>query len=81
MALRRYEFEHGKLPDSFDDLAPKLIDDIPWAPFTEEPFKMETVECGVRLYSAGAEALNRADGTTKKTVKAVMFLKTRQPGE
>ena len=47
------------------------------AAFTEETFKMETVEGGMQLHSTGVEALDRENGTTKSKVKAKMFLKVR----
>ncbi len=59
IAMRRYELEHGELPESFDDLAPTYMEEVPLDPSTEEPFKMENVEGGVRLYSAGIEAWDR----------------------
>ena len=59
---------------TFDALAPKDIDEVPIDPFTDAPFKMEDVEGGVRLYSAGVEALDLED--MKNT--AEMFLKMDQ---
>lgn len=81
IALRRYELEHGTLPDSFDELVPSFIDEVPLDPVTDKPFKMEAVEGGERLYSAGVESLDREDPKTKKKVKAEMFLKSRESVE
>jgi hypothetical protein len=78
IALRRYELEHGKLPDSLDGLAPKYIDEVPTDPVTDAPFKMEDVEGGIRLYSAGVEALDLENEKTKKKIKAEMFLKVHE---
>ena len=75
IALRQYKLEHGELPDSFDKLVPSFIDEVPLDPFTDEPFKMENVEGGMRLYSAGVTSLDREDPKTKKKVKAEMLLK------
>ena len=56
---------------------PSFIDDVPLDPFTDEPFKMENAEGGLRLYSAGIESLDREDPKTKKKVKAELILKSR----
>lgn len=82
IAMRRYELEQGDLPESFDDLVPSYIDEIPLDPTTEKPFKMENVEGGVRLYSAEIESWDPEEyhrGIIKDADRKVeMFLKSRE---
>ncbi len=49
------------------------------APTTEEPFKIENVEGGVRLHSAAFKVLvrNELAERDRKTFKVEMFLKAR----
>ena len=78
IAMRLYESDHGELPETFDTLAPTYLDFVPLDPTTEEPFQMEKLQDGLRLYSAGVEAMDRREGKDKKPVKVEMFLKSRQ---
>jgi hypothetical protein len=39
IALRAYELEHGKFPESLDGLAPEYIDQIPLDPSTDGPMQ------------------------------------------
>lgn len=79
IAMRLYELEHGELPESFDALTPKYIDELPMDPSIEKPFKMENIEGGVRLYSAGIEAWDRekypGDRIKDSDATVEMFLK------
>lgn len=77
VAMRKYEMEHGDWPDSFDALAPNYIDNVPLDPSTDEPFQMEQVDGGLRLFSAAIEAMDRREGKDDKQVKVEMFLKSR----
>lgn len=70
------------LPESFDDLIPAYMEDVPLDPTIEAPFKIENVEGGVRLYSAEIESWNPEEypgNVIKETDgKVEMFLKARQ---
>jgi hypothetical protein len=82
IAMRRYELEHGDLPESFDDLVPSYIEEVPLDPTIEKPFKMEKVEGGVRLYSAEIESWDPEEYPGRiikdNDRKVEMFLKSRQ---
>jgi hypothetical protein len=85
IALRRYELENGTLPESFDDLIPAYMEEVPLDPSVERPFKMENVEGGVRLYSAEIESWDPEEypgNVIKETDgKVEMFLKSRKQPE
>ena len=82
IALRRYELENGTLSESFDDLVPSNMEEIPLDPSIEGPFEMEIVEGGVRLYSAEIESWDPEEypgrGIKDTDGKVEMFLKSRQ---
>jgi hypothetical protein len=73
IALRAYELEHGKLPETLDGLATEYIDQIPLDPFTDGPMRMEQVDESVRLYSPGAKP-----PAVEKTQRVEVFLDVRQ---
>ncbi len=82
IALRRYDLESGSLPESFDDLIPAYMEEVPLDPTIKEPFGMENVDGGIRLYSAEIESWNPEEypgNVIKETNgKVEMFLKSRQ---
>lgn len=55
LALRCYHLEHGRLPDSLEELAPAYFDEVPLDPFTEEPFGYEPDAVAPRVYSVGPD--------------------------
>jgi len=85
IAMRRYELDHGELPENFDDLIPTYMEEIPLDPTNEKPFKMEVVEGGVRLYSAGVESWDRNEhpGNVIKDAGGMveMYLKARNQAD
>ena len=85
IAVRSYELERGELPESFDDLKPTYIEEVPLDPSTDKPFKMENVAGGVRLYSAAIEAWDPNEYPVKHLRnfdgKVEMFLKSRKQAD
>lgn len=77
VAMRRYELERGALPERFGDLVPAYLQEVPLDPSTEQPFMIENVDGGVRLYSGGIEAMDRREGADEEQVKVEMFLESR----
>ena len=55
LALRCYQLEHGRLPESLDELVPEYFDQVPLDPFSEEPFRYEPAGDAPRLYSVGPD--------------------------
>jgi hypothetical protein len=55
IALRCYQLEHGKLPDSLDDLAPEYLPAVPTDPFTGRPFGYEPTGERPRIWSVGPD--------------------------
>jgi hypothetical protein len=78
VAMKQYEMKHGGWPDSFDALAPEYLEDLPLDPSTDEPFQMEQVEEGLRIYSAAIEAMEHPPGYQRQPATVEMFLKSRQ---
>jgi hypothetical protein len=64
IGLRHYEFDRGTLPGDLDALAPIYIDQVPLDPLADGPLKMERVDGGVRVYSAGATPPAGEEGQT-----------------
>jgi hypothetical protein len=53
IALRCYQLEHGRLPDSLDALAPQYLKVVPMDPFTGKPFGYEPTGKEPRIWSVG----------------------------
>lgn len=55
LALRRYHLEHGRLPQTLDELAPRYVEEVPLDPFVEAPFHYEPDAETPHLYSVGPD--------------------------
>jgi hypothetical protein len=56
LALRAYELDHGRYPDSLAQLAPKYLPSVPQDPFTDGlPLKCHLNDDGYLLYSVGPD--------------------------
>ena len=53
IALRRFELEHGKLPEKLDELVPKFLDSVPADPFDNAPMRWNAT--GRVVYSIGKD--------------------------
>ncbi len=53
IALRRFELEHGKLPEKLDELVPKFLDSVPADPFDNAPMRWNST--GRVVYSIGKD--------------------------
>ena len=54
LALRLYHLEHGKLPETLEELAPEYIDAMPQDPVNGKPFVYEPTGSPPLLVSLGA---------------------------
>ncbi len=55
LALRCYDLEQGRLPDSLEALAPEYVQEVPVDPFTEKPFVYEPQADPPRVLSLGPD--------------------------
>jgi len=55
LALRCYHLEHGRLPESLEELAPAYLDEVPVDPFTERLFVYEPKAHPPRILSVGPD--------------------------
>ncbi len=59
-AIRLFQIDNGKLPDSLEALGPKYLEKIPVDPFNNEaPLKYVKKENGFFIYSLGADKANQ----------------------
>ncbi len=65
LALRCYQLEHGKLPESLDVLAPEYLKTVPVDPFTGKPFGYEATGANPRLWSVGPDQKTDPEGSKK----------------
>lgn len=64
-ALLAWKKQHeGELPEDLNELAPKIIDRLPFDPFTGKPFDYRIISGGHLLYSPGAN--QELDGRGEK---------------
>lgn len=56
LALRRYELEHGKLPEKLEELVPVHLDSVPSDPFTGQPIRW--IKEKLTLYSVGPDLVD-----------------------
>ena len=55
LALRAYEFDHGRLPDSLSQLVPQYLPDVPEDPFIDGPIRYRRAGKTYRLDSTGPD--------------------------
>jgi len=76
VALRRYKNEHGRWPQSLDQIKPQVGKDILTDPHTNGPFVYKLTEDGFILYSKGRNGVDNggrrstASGTNTKSLKS-----------
>ncbi|MGQ9649354.1 MAG: hypothetical protein ACUVXJ_04525 [Phycisphaerae bacterium] len=56
LAVAAYRNDHGRFPESLDELVPRYLEAVPMDPFTSQPlrYRLDTEE-GYRLYSVGED--------------------------
>ncbi len=60
IAIKRFQFRHGQLPMSLNDLAPEFLDKVPRDYMSTGPLSYRVAPEGFLLYSAGEDG--RDDG-------------------
>jgi len=55
LATARYKNDSAHLPDTWDDLVPKYLAQIPIDPFTGDPLKLKREDGALLIYSVGAD--------------------------
>jgi hypothetical protein len=65
LAVEQWRLEHGRWPESLDELVPELLESVPTDPFTGEPLRYRRTERGVRVYSLGADGEDQ-DGIARE---------------
>ena len=53
LAAERFRIDHGRWPESLDQLVPRYIKAVPRDPFKEGPLKLVKLPDGVFIYSVG----------------------------
>lgn len=56
LAMHRYHAEHGRFPETLDELTPDVIPIVPADPYANQPLKLETTTDGWIVYSVGPDA-------------------------
>ncbi|MBI3860335.1 MAG: hypothetical protein HY290_00410 [Planctomycetia bacterium] len=55
LAAERYRRQHGKLPESLEQLVPEFLPSVPVDPFSNEPLKILLTAGELRIYSVGRD--------------------------
>jgi hypothetical protein len=58
LAVESFQNDHGKLPESLDELVPKYFEEVPEDPFTGSELEFRRKEKGYVIYSVGPDREN-----------------------
>jgi hypothetical protein len=59
VAAEQYRRQHGKLPETLEDLVPDFLDRVPEDPFASgSPLRYSVSDGGIAVYSVGADGLD-----------------------
>jgi hypothetical protein len=53
IAAERFRMDHGRFPQSLDELVPEYLDEVPIDPFDNKPIKMKETDLGIVIYTIG----------------------------
>ncbi|MEX0676706.1 MAG: hypothetical protein WD063_06495 [Pirellulales bacterium] len=55
LAMHRYRAEHGRFPDTLEELTPEIIPIVPGDPYVEQTLRLEKTDRGWVVYSVGPD--------------------------
>ncbi len=65
LAVERYRFANGKLPETLDEIAPAFIEAVPIDPFDGKQIRYKRLDKGYVVYSVGSDLVD--NGGTKRS--------------
>lgn len=69
LAVEEWRMEHGRWPDSLEELVPELLDAIPQDPFSDGAIRYARTEDGVIVYSVGEDGKDNGGLTEEQAVQ------------
>jgi hypothetical protein len=72
LALLSYQDANGRLPDSLEELAPRILKELPTDPYGDGPLRYRRTDNGYTLYSVGPNKIDESGKGDDKTLDALM---------
>ena len=58
IAAERFRLDHGRFPETLDELVPEYLDEVPIDPFDGKPIKMKETDLGIVIYTIGDDEVD-----------------------
>ena len=64
IAAKRFQTQHGRLPQTWNDLVPEFLEGVPEDPFSQKPMRLELRDQRCLIYSIGTNRMDDGGSAT-----------------